>query len=356
MFQKERRAIEGSIPVWLKEVNGYITPLLMWRRCLYSIILVALALIVHGQPILTYADDAPMAGTQYQVFHGGGISPGPIGPNAVYNFIGFVPDDTTWVGYEWSDSTTTYFGCPFYDTINLAGPGGCYRLVDTALHFFSCGFYGTTPIISWDSRQILRFPMEYGDSFIDYWDFELLGLNPSPCGGFGPTFLDTVEIDGYGLLALPSGVVGPVLRVRRDTWNITPNNEDLGTVYRYYLPGIRYPVAEISGSDTAWSASLIDPNTVGISEVSGMEEAIQLSPIPATDELIITRSPGSVCHIPVHLYTMDGSMVQSQTIANAVNAIDIRGLSPGVYGLATFDCDGRQVFKRFVKTDDGAYR
>lgn len=297
--------------------------------CLGSAVMIGT--MVNAQPVLTYADDAPLADTHFLVFSGPALDPGPAGANAVYDLEDFTAADTAWTHFY--ANTGTPFGCPGLDTMNLTGDGICLRLVDTALYGYHCGYYvGTLPMVGIGARTLMQYPFTFGDAVQDNWGDLLLTGN---CSGVDVFYSDTLEADGYGSLLTPFGTFGPVLRVHTTT-TFAFDTVRIQESYQYFLPGVRYPVAKIdvSGSvGSAWTTRLLDPTTVGLQDLTGSDPAPVLFPVPALDRLHWKRAEGDPAFGRLLIKDTQGREVGSYHPNEVKDGMDVRDLAPGIYTL-----------------------
>ncbi len=323
-------------------------------RTSFAFALTLLAVIgTQAQPVLTVENSLPNVGEVFIEYAGAALSPGGAGPDQVWDLSAFQPADTS--VFSFASSTVDSLGeCPLICPYGIYGGGYAIAQDPTRIFMGPAIHYpiGTLPLTTECSRM-MSFPMEYEDQIEHQYAFRLM------FGDCWDGFFfreETSVADGYGMLSLPFGTYGPVLRVHTMTGSIIPDSLTLHA-YRFYLAGTHLPLATIAQGfphpvDTTWVMRMLDPTSiVGVSEASTEPTGLTFRPQPVQDILFIQGVSDTRPATRVDIFDVSGRQVLANAKVDIRDGLDVGALSPGLYSLRLAFTGQPVRSGRFIKSD-----
>lgn len=318
------------------------------------LLLTTLFLATHfasAQLTITQAENNPTVGDTFTQHVNSNVDAsfdfGPAGENVTWDLSSYGSASTAPVNVvqaddpEFPDATIAY-------TQN--GTETFFKTDNDAFSYY--GINGTAEVIYTDPEDQARFPMTYGDSYIDSKEgtfdaFTQAGVR---------TGTMEVTADGYGTLITPLHEYNNALRlqlIRRDT-DVIGGNETTSqdTLYFWYAEGIHFPVATFfrvysGGSFVQASFNYIEqesntpPLGQGLSEANG---DLEIYPNPVKDQLHVQQETKAKVHC--RILTSSGQLIDNREVRDGL--CNVSDLSPGVY-ILQIQNEERAVSRRFVK-------
>jgi hypothetical protein len=235
------------------------------------------------------------------------------------------------------------------NTIASSGGYAYYAGSSTALSIKGIAA-GSVNIVYSDAEDLYRFPITYGNSYVDTWSATFVsgGVNFYRKGN------DSVSADGWGTLKTPAGTYPNTLRIKRiQTYTDSANMAGMpiiitykGTVYTwndiahkdYLFNTSSLTTTPQGGSPSTTSYSRYTTQTVGIPATTRNNINWTVAPNPARDRAQVTIDVNTASTIAISLTDVSGRVVRTVPAAilpagtNKVN-ISLDGLSAGVYSL-----------------------
>lgn len=205
-----------------------------------------------------------------------------------------------------------------------------------------------------DKREYLKFPITYNDVFTETFTGTLTGAFPTQRQG-------TVEIaaNGYGQLILPYDTLYDVLRIRsvaiyQDTLFGGETGSYVDTIFTWYNTATNNHIASVAlaynfGGLTGATASYMDEADLltGVNPV--VESATKGQPLfypnPVKDVLTISNADG---YHTLEILDLRGTLIQSISLHQSNQTIDVADLPPGIYFLQAVSESGSYVRKVVV--------
>lgn len=303
-----------------------------------------------AQPVLTYENSGPIVGTNYQVLIGDSMNPGPAGQDQTWDFSAFVATDTMTFHYVQEDMDSIA-GCAMEHPYDVAG-GHYASAADHASIMRSLYMFfpdGSTPFYI-ENHRVLEFPMGFGGMFDNQRVFFM--FYNTPCDTIRFQSPEHIEADAYGTVTLPFGTFGPVLRVHltgADIWETDLADE----AYRYYLPGLRYPLVTVArkflDASDIWHTLIIDPAFVGISSLPSLDPDVRIYPVPARDRIYLQGGIGIQRYQDLVVIDAQGREVKRFARMDPSAGLDVHELAPGLYSLCAGRSGQRSSLGRFIK-------
>ncbi|MCD6013305.1 MAG: hypothetical protein K0Q79_3167 [Flavipsychrobacter sp.] len=321
-----------------------------------SFFLILFSAATYAQPMLTAATSNPMAGEIFTInlCNAAGVLPGAAGATVTWDFHTL----TTTFSYSYNFVTCTSTSyCDSFPASNLASyvgagssPNYYYYSTNTTAwevlgQYSSLGYY----TYYYKPEALHRYPVVYNASFLDTFIDHASGSISYDI------VRDSVKIDGYGTLILPSGTFTNVLRqhvksVQYDS-SVSSGVVSYSTtreVYRWYMPGYHFMLLQVyldssSGSGMSVTSVLYTTSaTLGIATVNNNELSPEISPNPASDVLYIKFAAEGEENMVITLTDITGKIVGntiSAKTAKGANDIQypITGMPPGLYLLNIAD-------------------
>lgn len=317
------------------------------------------SLLSAQSPILTNQMISPLEGSSFSLNNIDTVAIGSAGENQVWDFSNLVAFDEDPLMYITTEETmhAEYF------------PGANVSSADENMCMFEyyhksfeklsyVGIYMDGLVIYYDDfKDVLHYPFEYGDQFIDSFT-TTYQQSSATHHRFGAV---NVEADAYGSLALPWGTLDNVLRVKtieEMTDTFTFNNNDyeytyLYETYAYYKNGIREPLLEFIYTTINEGATTLTGNFINetlVNSILNKEKGnFSLYPNPAKDQLTIESnftSPINHCIIR----DLEGRTVWTDMLPHLLGAkrISLNNLPSGIY-FVEIKAGDSVVIQKFVK-------
>ncbi|HRH70558.1 MAG TPA: T9SS type A sorting domain-containing protein [Flavobacteriales bacterium] len=317
-----------------------------------------------AQPVVTADGTLPFVGLSYtEVTASSFVDEAQIGANVVWDYSGLE------VGTQWTIEWRAILNQQVQDTwpnaeLSRSGDltGGKYFSVSAEGVVFEGQQFTLSQLIYEDPELVVKFPMNYGDSWNDEWSGTQTG-NGTRVGK------RRAEVSGYGTLLMPWGAVNDVLRVDLlDSLviRISPSSNPillLDTVSQYFKNGHPWWLLEARNS-TQSGGTLSSPiqtltvkyrdalSTGRAGEVPFDQIGLLLFPNPADDRLYI-RVPRSYTNATVEVLDATGRSVLLErtggtSIGEAVLQLNVLGLAPGHYTVRSRDLTGSIISRPFV--------
>ncbi len=277
------------------------------------------------------------------------MSAGSSGANQTWNFSSLSSSGTTTYDYVSPSSTPNGSSFPMS---NLATSQGAYYN-QSASAYTQVGIDASTMIVYSDGEDLLRFPFNYNDSYVDNFAAQFTN------GGitFNRTGTISVTYDSYGTLVLPGGTYNNVVRVHivqdyQDDYTIagTPSTINYDSdIYVWYLPGTHNPILSFSsisidgGAPTSYG--YMDEPTVGVDEEDNTIE-LSVFPNPTSDQLFINMEDNEGA-VNFTLVSSSGQVVKTGTLNSQSNTVNVSDLSTGIYFL-NVQSDKKQAFRKVI--------
>ncbi|MEX1189416.1 MAG: T9SS type A sorting domain-containing protein [Bacteroidia bacterium] len=208
-----------------------------------------------------------------------------------------------------------------------------------------------------DAKDLLRFPVGFGQSFTDAFSSEnrMSGMSFS----FNKTGNVSVQVDGSGTLVTPEGSFDNVLRVKSvETYQLiglppTPGASTSGTVTTYSFispdyPGmylLKYVISDDGLNDEEIEIYYADAEFVSLG-VRISRADVTLFPNPVVDRLTI-RNRAEIASVLI--VDVNGRTMNYRPISRTANVwvIDVRDLPSGSYLAKIENTNSEIVVKRF---------
>lgn len=314
---------------------------------------------------LNATNNTPLVGTQYNVKVGTYIDPGASGSGAHWDFSAATGADAL---YGYVDPATSQYASmfpsatyaevtPTGDTLFFQGSAAGLQQVGEDATYAT---YSIQCALS-DGQLDLKFPATLGTT----WTDPFMADGTYNIGGTPATRSGQIvgDVDGQGMLHLPSGMIDGVLRVhtrlvQQDLVSIVQVNR-IRHEWAYYAEFTKMPLMRIVADSISapvlgvtqnntyaiWS----DVTNVGVQENSSAGNEVKAYPVPTAD--LLTFVAGGLAGAQDLVITDAlGRAVRSEKLqAASTFTLGVADLAPGAY-VATFtDRDGRRRSVRFNK-------
>jgi hypothetical protein len=336
-----------------------------------------LVLYSNAQPVMD-SEQLPPVDTwlSVELMNAVGISPGPVGPNQVWDFSDYEANGTTeYLSFPAVESSPFYANYPQANRVSLRElPTGLtewkyYQQTTNALTQLGLVkeyVMGTNPIRYefTNSGTSYTFPAGIDSSLTDNYRIysnTSMGLAYTAYYESGTT---SYMVDGYGTLTTPSGTYPNTLRIKHrktivdSTFNTMPFGPPSleikytsGTRYEWlrFDAGFAIPVWSIEmdtlgtpGSTVTYQVRVSQAN-IGLPSTTKTEEndkTLVLFPNPATDKVLLMLKKDA----QVSVIDQNGRVVQKQyleIVGNALPQLDVSKLPVGLY---TIIAEGEDLF------------
>lgn len=224
-----------------------------------------LHLCIAQSPVLTGASSNLQIGESLTAQGFAYVAPGSAGANQTWDFSAITSPGTATFTTLNPATTTNSASFPSATVATLQTvPSPTYNYYSASANSFNAEGYaysnGMVLIYSNVAKQ-MSYPFALDSSFTDTYT----GTYVSGGNTITRTGTMTVTADAYGTLILPYGTINNVLRVLSvDNFTETGNaNTSTTTIYSWYLPGVHYPVLQLStvsfnGTTVSQSGSYLD--------------------------------------------------------------------------------------------------
>lgn len=320
-----------------------------------------LGLTAQAQPNLTAANDVPLNGDEFAVRTADlFVSEGNAGANVAYDYWNMLAPNSGQRNYRWFNASVTSSSAQVPAATLISTDGGTdtlfWAVTGNGLEQVGArtALYGG--VISYTDPMLeLKLPCTYGTTWTDPHSASYT------VSSFPVTRTGTIagHADGYGTLALPSGMQHQVLRVklRRDITDasavVTTVRRE--TVFNYYEAGGRYPrlhlqIDSVQINGGAWAVTRRaewngNGFTVGMDDLADAD-VFTAYPNPAQGAITIAapHAPGS----HVELLDATGRLVARHPLAADRLTLSTGGLQAGAYHLVLISPQGGRRVQRVV--------
>lgn len=348
------RRIDPSVVILLP----YLNDLLSMKKTL-TLATLAFALYTHAQPTLTFATNAPVAGTTYTIEHGNYVSPGSGGAAQSWDLSGLTSDSTAVMQLVAPSTTTNGAQFPNATVAEVSAPVTSYYQVTANGIGFAGSDDGTSLIANTPAPRYLAFPCSMGTSWSTPYEaqFNYDGNDVFRSGTVSG------EADGYGILTMPWGTVPNVLRIH--LMNVVQDSMALFTLhytydsYVYYRVGRSYPIAELVTATidmgfgepqveqfSRWTSEL----STGITAAAMVDGDLHVYPNPASGEVNFAMPAEMGTGTTVSVMDASGRLVQQLApITGTLAHLEVQDLASGLYTLMLTGREGQRIATRFIK-------
>lgn len=321
----------------------------------------AFTLTVQAQPTLTFATNAPVAGTAYTIERGPYVSPGNAGAMQSWDLSGLTSDSTAALQLVVPSSTTNGASFPTATVAEVSDPVTTYYRITADGIGFAGSDDGTSLIVNTPAPRYLAFPCSMGTT----WSTPYAATFTYDGNAVFRSGTVSGEADGYGTLAMPWGTVQDVLRIH--LMNVVQDSMELFTLdytydsYLYYRVGQSYPIAQLVTATidvgfgqpqveqfSRWAGEI----STGIATPSTANGDLRLYPNPTSGEVTMDVPAGMEANTAVSVTDAAGRLVhqeQALAINGATARLDLRDLAPGLYTVQLTDGRGRRATARLSR-------
>lgn len=313
-----------------------------------------------AQPVVTADGAMPFLGFSYTEITASSYVDDPqTGPDVVWDYSGL--EESFQLYFAWSaipnqQQQDTWPNAQFY----RGGDSNKYFSVSPEGVYLQGQQHLLSQLIYQDPELVVKFPMNYSDSWSDEWAATQTG-NGTRVGK------RQAVVSGYGTLLMPWGEVNDVLRVDMvDSLvvRISPTADPwlfLDTVSQYFKNGYQWWLLEARNSTQVFMGSPTQTLTVKymdalstslVGDARSEQEGLLLFPNPVDDRLYV-RVPRSYANATVEVLDATGRSVLQERIGGtpageAVLEFNVQGLAPGHYTVRSRDLAGSMINRPFV--------
>jgi hypothetical protein len=328
-------------------------------KLLSAFLPIILACPLLAQPVITMNELVPATGPAPPTYR---VSDAPFGP-AIGNFVFTVPeivdmgilDPTPQTQQNMPASGTPYASAfPTATHASIAFPGAAdhtYYEVD-GNEVRRIGIKGdTTNMVFSTGEKLHQYPMAFDSGFFGYWDAT---YTSGSMGGQTNVFYD-----GHGTLILPFGTFSNVARITTtQIFEDYPNFDavkwySIGTV-SYYTPGISsylyravfvyWVYQDWPGGEQWYTASMIDPLSVGVLQAAQQQNDLMLYPNPTSSGTTLRLPSHFIGRLRVSVIDAAGRAVRDHELpAQETIRMELEGLASGIYRVRAIDGTGHSA-------------
>lgn len=326
------------------------------------VVLASLASPLLAQPVVTADEAAPFLGFSYtEITASSFVNDPQTGPDVVWDYAGL--EESSQRSIAWNvipnqQQQDIWPNAEFY----RSGDGAKYFSLEPEAVYLQGQQQQLSQLIYQDPELVVKFPMNFGDSWSDEWAGTQTG-NGTRVGK------RQALVSGYGTLIMPWGEANDVLRVDLiDSLviRISPTAEPLtllDTVSQCFKNGYQWWLLEARNSTrfgggfgaplqtlTVKYMDALSTNLAG--DAPSEQEGLLLFPNPVDDRLnvrVIRSSENSTLEV----LDATGRSVLQQRIGGtpgveAVLEFNVQGLAPGHYTVRSRDLAGSMINRPFV--------
>lgn len=315
-----------------------------------------------AQPTINRANNQPFSGAEYGIEgRNSWTSEGPSGANVVYPFYTLISNGPRTYYVNDADITSSSAAIPAANMVTTDGGMDTlfWNYADDGL--YQVGARTSLELLANYTDPILE--VKYPCTFGTTWSDVTVANYNSPIGPVSRTGTITGTADAHGELSVSEVTYPSVLRVkvRRDLSETAAlaSARRITTNYYFFDETIAWPVVKLTvdsvslnggGYTVTRTAQWIGgPGGVGLNEFS--EDQVSFEPYPNPTTGRVDLGIGQDQLRSVEVFTAAGQLVRTEvkTIGGTANAaLDLSGLSPGVYHLKVNGSDGRSGSRRIV--------
>jgi len=354
------------------------------KTSLFTLFLIFLSFGLPAQTILTYPNNAFVAGDSFTYQEIQFSDPGNAGPNQIWDF-----SKVQFTG----KSPVSAIQTANFPKVDGAGDYNLSLLENRYEYFMNSSEIGleehgySNPDLKLtlkysDPVLKMKYPFAYGGQFTDHFIGIAYYSETNTIDFFGD---NAVSADALGTLILPDRVIDNALRVKSTKTGLQVNmcgTTNINIVkYNWYATGYRYPVVSISVAENTPSvgavqiiktaylttqqplknnpgvpANLASSATDPIKVITKPEVSVNILPNPFTDQLTYNYFLNEQMSVSIELYSISGKNMawivkeQQQPLGLQTGEVIASryGLTPGVYFLR-FTFDKQVVISKIVK-------
>ena len=269
------------------------------------------------------------------------IPSGTGGSNVTWDFSTLTPTGYEQVSFQNPSAGAYGTSFPTAQLLRKSSQEAYYSMPTGSIEQMGAVFDGGVVTSCANTQRVMQFPFSYYESFMDRYKCTFIsGVSGTREG------VDSVWADGWGTLILPGETYTDVLRVRvksrySDTilWQPVVVYEDDRTYF--YKPGIHTPLLTVTDASAFVGGSHFSSKQevrycevpTSITNLSGVKEAIRISPVPATNTLNIAMEHAHERPIRIELWNTIGQVVaQGWLEAGSLHtSLDCSSLARGSY-------------------------
>ena len=348
------------------------------KTSLFTLFLIFLSFGLPAQTILTYPNNAFVAGDSFTYQEIQFSDPGNAGPNQIWDFSKVQFTGKSPVSAIQTANLPRMEGAGDYN-LSLLENGYDYFMNSSENGLEEHGYSNPDLKLTLkysDPVVKMKYPFAYGAQFTDHFIGIAYYSETNTIDFFGD---NVVSADAFGTLILPDRVIDNTLRVKSTKTGLQVNmcgttNISI-TKYNWYATGYRYPVVSISiveNTPSVGAAQIIKTaylttqqptksgSTGGTNIASKLIEnppvSVSISPNPFTDQLTYNYFLNEQMSVSIELYNISGKNMawivkeQQQPLGLQTGEVIASryGLTPGVYFLR-FTFDKQVVISKIVK-------
>ncbi len=316
--------------------------------------LISMSIGVSAQSTLTAATNNPIPGDKFTIHDCSrtGVLPGSAGAAVIWNFRSLISSAS--INYNFLNCTSTSY-CDSFPTTNLMAQVA--TSLATQIYYHSntsllelTGEYlndGVAGLYYYPNPNVvLKYPITYNSS---YMDTSLSYRSPASTYGI---IHDSIKVDGYGTLILPTGTYTNALRVHRisnryDSTITTGHYNDISLdMYAWFAPGYHLSLLEIVFDlIDITTPNLVNYTTLGTTEINSLNNdvaTIEVNPNPVSDLINIKLAPSITKNALVTLTDVTGNVIDNistESIISTSNNIQfsVANKPAGLYFLHVTD-------------------
>lgn len=305
---------------------------------------------MNAQITLTSGDHTPSIGDdfQYNSVNSPNVDVTPTGANQTWDFSSLSGNNLTidYIDLSSSQAPNDYSSA---DIVESDGSAENY-FVSNSSEYTNLGTFspGVTQVIYNDPREVLKFPMDYNDSYSE--TFSGTAENIAAGQTFDRAGDIEIDVDGYGQLYLPYDTIQNVLKVR-SVLNYSDEQGGMNvasytdTIIRWFNAPTNVMIASYSvnysnGNQMLQQATYMSESDIStfLEEEEAPEEALfSIRPNPASEQLFV-EAPGDRWEegAQVRIFDMSGKQVMEHSLrGSSIERLDISELEEGIYLVRT---------------------
>jgi len=354
------------------------------KTLLFTSFLILTTFGLSAQTILTYPNNALVAGDSFSFQEIQFTDPGNSGPNQIWDFSKIQLTGKNPVSAIHTPSVPKMDGAGDYN-LSLVENGYEYLMNSSEKGLEEHGYSNPDLKLTLkysDPVLKMKYPFSYGAQFTDHFIGIAYYNETNTIDFFGD---NAVSADAFGTLILPDRVIDHVLRVKSIKTGVQVNMCGTTNIniakYNWYATGYRYPVASITIVEntpgvgaaqiikTAYlttqqplknspvvpanlASSATDPNKA----ITKPEVSVNILPNPFSDQLTYNYYLNEQMSVSIELFSISGKNLawivkdQQQLLGLQTGEVIASryGLTPGVYFLR-FTFDKQVVISKIVK-------
>lgn len=261
----------------------------------------------------------------------------PPGSNQVWNYsiLDTCSNQAPGLNTYYSASITTTPN--YWDSANIAFGTGwvAYYQVNSNVYRELGSNYQNYTAYSYfgNPRDLLRFPVNYTDSFVD--EFSEYSSAPTQSGSLYGA--DTVVADAWGTLITAAATIPNVMRVRDHRYSDGSILSSSGTqpvhnnyiIYTFYSPLYHDKLLEIQTDSTGLPIYLKYQDFLNPINKISFDSYFELSPNPSNGRFILINTRNE--NIEINIYNLEGKNTYSSVVETYQSEIDLTNESNGIY-------------------------